>query len=45
MAEEAGVDSLMSKGPLAALNEARDTGQAEDMVSQMIDYYVKRFQA
>jgi 2-hydroxy-3-oxopropionate reductase len=35
----------MSKGPLAALNEARDTGQAEDMVSQMIDYYVKRFQA
>lgn len=45
MAEEAGIDSLMSKGPLAALNEACDTGQADDMVSQMIDFYVKRFQA
>ena len=41
MAEEAGVDSLMSKGPLAALNEARDTGQADDMVSQMVDFYVQ----
>ena len=45
MAEEAGVDSLMSKGPLAALNEACDMGQAEDMVSQMVDFYVKQFQA
>ena len=45
MAEEAGVDSLMSKGPLAALNEACDMGQAEDIVSQMVDFYVKRFQA
>ena len=45
MAEEAGVDSLMSKGPLAALNEARDAGQADDMVSQMVDFYVQRFQS
>jgi 2-hydroxy-3-oxopropionate reductase len=43
MAEDAGVDSLMSKGTLTALSEARDNGQAEDMVGQMVDYYVKRF--
>jgi 2-hydroxy-3-oxopropionate reductase len=33
----------MSKGPLAALSDARDHGQADDMVSQMVDYYVQRF--
>ena len=43
MAEDAGVDSIISKGPLAALNDARDHGQADDMVSQMVDYYVQRF--
>jgi len=43
MAEDAGVDSIMVKGPLAALNDARDNGQADDMVSQMVDYYVRRF--
>ena len=43
MAEEAGVDSLMSKGTLAALTQARDAGQGDDMVSQMVDFYVKRF--
>lgn len=43
MAEDAGVDSLMSKGTLTALSDARDNGQAEDMVGQMVDYYVKRF--
>lgn len=43
MAEDAGVDSVMSKGTLAALNDARDSGQADDMVSQMTDYYVKKF--
>ena len=43
MAKDCGVDSVMSKGTLAALNDARDTGQSEDMVSQMVDYYVKRF--
>lgn len=43
MADDAGVDSIMSKCPLAALNDARDNGQADDMVSQMVDYYVKRF--
>jgi len=43
MAEEAGVDSIMSKGTLAALSEARDSGQADDMVSQIVDFYAKRF--
>ena len=43
MAEEAGVDSIMSKGSLAALIDARDNGQADDMVSQMVDYYVRQF--
>lgn len=43
MAEDAGVDSVMSKGTLAALNDARDSGQADDMVSQMVDYYVTKF--
>ena len=43
MAEDAGVDSIMVKGPLAALSEARDSGQGDDMVSQMVDFYVKRF--
>ena len=43
MAEDAGVDSVMSQGTLAALRDARDNGQAEDMVAQMVDYYANRF--
>ncbi|WP_081781112.1 NAD(P)-dependent oxidoreductase [Sulfitobacter geojensis] len=43
MAEDAGVDSIMSKGPLTALNEARDSGQGDEMVSQMVDFFAKRF--
>lgn len=43
MAEGAGVDSIMSKCALAALNEARDTGRGDDMVSQMVDFYVSKF--
>lgn len=43
MAEEAGVDSIMSKCALSALTEARDNGRADDMVSQMVDFYVARF--
>ena len=45
MAEDAGVDSIMCKGPLAALIDARDNGQADDMVSQMVDYYVRQFKS
>lgn len=43
MADDAGVESIMSKGTLAALNDARDNGQADEMVSQMVDYYARRF--
>ncbi|MEQ6202851.1 NAD(P)-dependent oxidoreductase [Sulfitobacter sp. HNIBRBA2951] len=43
MTEDAGVDSIMSKGTLEALTTARDEGQADDMVSQMVDFYAKRF--
>lgn len=43
MADDAGVDSIMSKCALAALNEARDSGRGDDMVSQMIDFYVAKF--
>ncbi len=43
MADEAGVESIMSKCALAALNEARDTGRADDMVSQMVDFYTAKF--
>jgi len=43
MAQDAGVDSIMSKGTLAALEGARDAGQADDMVSQMVEYYARTF--
>ena len=43
MADAAGVDSIMSKCALAALNEARDNGRADDMVSQMVDFYAAKF--
>jgi 2-hydroxy-3-oxopropionate reductase len=43
MADEAGVQSIMSKCALSALNEARDTGRGDDMVSQMVDFYVAKF--
>ena len=43
MASEAGVESIMSKCALGALNDARDSGRADDMVSQMVDYYADRF--
>lgn len=43
MANDAGVESIMSKCALSALSEARDTGRADDMVSQMVDFYAERF--
>jgi len=45
MAKDAGVESVMSQSTLAALTDARDNGQADDMVSQMVDYYVNRFKS
>ncbi|MEM6374363.1 MAG: NAD(P)-dependent oxidoreductase, partial [Pseudomonadota bacterium] len=43
MASDAGVDSIMSKCALGALSAARDDGRADDMVSQMVDFYADRF--
>ncbi len=43
MAGDAGVDSIMSGGTLKALNEARDSGKADDMVSQMVDFFAEKF--
>ncbi|MEP1201919.1 NAD(P)-dependent oxidoreductase [Tateyamaria sp.] len=43
MASDAGVESIMSKCALTALSTARDAGQADDMVSQMVDFYADRF--
>lgn len=43
MASDAGVDSIMSKCALSALETARDAGRADDMVSQMVDFYADRF--
>ncbi len=39
MAEQAGVESVMSGSTLAALNDANKIGKGEEMVSQMVDYY------
>ena len=43
MADDAGVDSIMSKSTLLALTTARDEGRGEDMVSQMVDFYADHF--
>jgi 2-hydroxy-3-oxopropionate reductase len=45
MAHDAGVESIMAKGTLAALNGACENGQGEDMVSQMVDYYAGQFKS
>ena len=42
MADDAGVDSIMSKSTLKALETARDEGRGEDMVSQMVDFYTAK---
>ena len=39
MAEQAGVESIMSGSTLSALNDANKEGKGEEMVSQMVDYY------
>ncbi|MEO0863190.1 MAG: NAD(P)-dependent oxidoreductase [Pseudomonadota bacterium] len=43
MAQDAGAPSVMSTCALGALEDARDRGRADDMVSQMVDYYADRF--
>ena len=43
MAKDAGAESIMANGALGALQEARDSGQADDMVSQMVEFYAGKF--
>ena len=43
MAEALGVESVMSQGTRKALSEAVEDGRGDDMVSQMVDAYVARF--
>ena len=42
MAGDAGVDSIMSKCALKALETARDEGRGDDMVPQMVDFYAAK---
>jgi 2-hydroxy-3-oxopropionate reductase len=43
MATDAGVESAMSHGALSSLQAAMDEGQGDEMVSQMVDYFARRF--
>ncbi len=43
MAKDAGVESQLAGGPLTALQTAAAEGQGDQMVSQMVDYYAKKF--
>lgn len=42
MAEQAGVKSVMSVSTLGALSDADANGRGDEMVSQMVDYYVEK---
>lgn len=43
MAEDSGVDSIMSKSALQALSEAENQGRGDAMVSEMVDFFADRF--
>ena len=43
MAQDAGVESFMSQGALTALTAAIKQGRGDEMVSQMVDFYVNAF--
>ena len=43
MAQDAGVESFMSQGALTALTAAIKQGRGDEMVSQMVDFYVDVF--
>ncbi|MCY4178960.1 MAG: NAD(P)-dependent oxidoreductase [Litoreibacter sp.] len=45
MADDAGVDSIMSRSTLEALRGATEDGRGDEMVSQMTDYYVEAFKS
>lgn len=42
MAEQAGVKSVMAVSTLGALSDASENGKGDEMVSQMIDYYIAK---
>lgn len=43
MAGDLGADTLMSEGTHTALSSAVEQGMGDEMVSQMVDFYAKRF--
>lgn len=43
MAQDAGVASQIAQGPLTAMQDAQSQGRGDDLVSQMVDYYVAKF--
>lgn len=43
MAEDMGVKTLMGNGARDAMGAARDEGHGDEMVSQMVDWYAKKF--
>jgi 2-hydroxy-3-oxopropionate reductase len=43
MADDAEVDSIMSRSTLQALQEAEGEGRGDNMVSQMVDFYKDHF--
>ena len=43
MAEDAGVDAIMSRCTKQALDEADATGYGDRMVSEMVEFYTRRF--
>ena len=43
MTEQAGADSIMSNCTLQALDQAAASGYADRMVSEMVDFFAKRF--
>ena len=43
MAQDAGVESFMSQGALTALTAAIKQGRGDEMVSQMVDFYIDAF--
>lgn len=43
MAEDAGAPSIMSGAALGAMTTATEEGQGDQMVSQMVDFYAKKF--
>ncbi|MEX0344814.1 MAG: NAD(P)-dependent oxidoreductase [Rhizobiaceae bacterium] len=45
MAEQAGVDSIMSASAFNALNEANENGYGERMVSEMTDFFATKYGA